>query len=167
MRKILMATAVVAFGSYLALRSSSEPVRDAAHDGGAHDAKLLQDRVWLERLPKHDKDRVEVFVALSAKKGGRQGPVGAFEKISMWEGHFQAFRYESDGPTMRVIFPQTGATETLTVKATRCKEADMDFCLDISGNGRGAHRYYSRRGMEIRSLDEAEATIRSLAPVGE
>jgi len=154
--------AVVALGGYLVVRSQSSALPGTAQDGGAHDAKLLKDRVWLERLPKHDKDRIEVFVALSAKKGGRRGPVGAFEKISMWEGHFQSFRYESEGQTMRVVFPQTGVTETLTVKATRCKEADMDFCLDVSGNGLGAHRYYSRKGMEIRSLEEAEATIRGL-----
>lgn len=160
---MLMAMAVMALGGYLVVRSqSSESLPGATHDGGAHDAKLLKDRVWLERLPKHDKDRIEVFVALSAKKGGRQGPVGAFEKVSMWEGHYQAFRYESEGQTMKVIFPQTGVTETLTVKATRCKEADMDFCLDVSGNGRGVNRYYSRKGMEIRSLEEAEAKVRGL-----
>jgi hypothetical protein len=63
---------------------------------------------------------------------------------------------------MRIVFPQSGDRETLTVKPHRCNEQGMDYCLDVSGSTRGVSRYYSRKGWEIRTVDEAEALATTL-----
>ena len=38
----------------------------------------------------------------------------------------------------------------------------MDYCLEMSGGSRGVKRYYSRRGWEVRSADEANALAEKL-----
>ncbi len=109
------------------------------HDGD----HLALDRVWIDHLPKDDKDAVEVFLALTEQ------PVGVFQASSAWRGHFEIFRYEQQGGQLRVVFPQTGERETVQVKATRCDQAGMDYCLELRGGSRGVQRYYSRKGWEI------------------
>ena len=129
-----------------------------------HDTRLLKDRLWIDHLPKNERDRLNVFAALTQRPGreGPRGPFGMFETVSMWEGHFEAFRYESQGEEMRVVFPQSGDRETLTVKPSKCNEQGMDYCLEVSGSTRGVARYYSRKGWEVRTVSEAEALAASL-----
>jgi hypothetical protein len=43
----------------------------------------------------------------------------------------------------------SGEREQIRVKATRCHEHQMDFCLELTGSSRGAKKYYSRKGWEI------------------
>jgi len=158
-----MVVATLSVGGYAMYRwQASTPVPTSAHE---HDTKLLKDRLWIDHVPKHDRDKMQLFVALTKRPGrqGPKGPVGAFETVSAWEGHFEAFRYESHGEEMRVLFPQSGDRETLTVKPSKCNEQGMDYCLDVSGSSRGVSRYYSRRGWEIRTVDEAEALATQLA----
>ena len=155
MRKTLMVAMAVSLGSYGAYRwQASGPVQVAEHD-----TKLLKDRVWIDRLAKTERDKQNVFVALSPGRrgGGPKGTVGIFETLTMWEGHFEAFRYEHDGEEMRIVFPQSGDKETLTVKPTKCNENGMDYCLDISGNSRGV----SRRSEERRVGKECLCWCRS------
>lgn len=155
-----MVVAAVGSFSVYKWRDSTPPQASTAE----HDTRLLKDRVWIDHMPKNDRDRVHVFAALTPRpRQGPQGPFGIFELIGQWEGHFEAFRYEAQGEEMRIVFPQSGDRETLTVKPSKCNEQGMDYCLDISGNSRGVSRYYSRKGWEIRTVDEAEALVTSLA----
>ena len=156
MRKLLIVTAAlacVAGGSYWMLRDdrvSSE-----------HDASLVRDRVWVDHMPRSETDKMNVFVALSQRP--RQPPIGIFEQVSMWEGHFEAFRYEQNQEEWRIHLPQSGDKETLTIKASECHQSGMDYCLEVEGASRGPKRYFSRKGWEVRSLDAVDtlsATIR-------
>ena len=49
----------------------------------------------------------------------------------------------------------------MRVKARRCSENGMDFCLELDGASRGAKRYYSREGWEIKggNLDAIEREV--------
>ena len=86
---------------------------------------------------------LRVFAAIS------EHSVGVFQATSQWRGAYEAFRYEASGGEMRLVFPQSGDRETVRVKARRCNEQGMDFCLELDGASRGAKRYYSREGWEI------------------
>lgn len=159
MRKTLMVVVAVSLGSYGAYRWQASAPAPAQE----HDTRLLKDRVWIDHMPKHDRDRLNVFVALTPRpRQGPQGPFGIFETVSMWEGHFEAFRHESIGEEMRAFFPQSGDRETLTLKASRCTEPGMDFCLEVEGSKRGVRRYYSRKGWEIRSTADAQGLATSI-----
>lgn len=129
-----------------------------------HDSTLVRDRVWVDHMPRSETDKMNVFLALSQRP--RQPPLGVFEQVSMWEGHFEGFTYEQHGDEWRIVLPQSGDRETLHIRASRCTEQGMDFCLEVKGASRGPTRYYSRKGWIVRSIDQADA-LRSTLYAGE
>ena len=127
-------------------------------DAKVTDAKLVTDRVWVDHVPKNDRDTIQVFAALT------QEPVGVFQSASVWKGSYEVFRYEMTGGELRAVFPQNGDREKMTVHARRCNEQGMDYCLEIQGSHHGVKRYYSREGWEIGSLTDEDTLLRSLQP---
>lgn len=121
--------------------------------GYVSDAKLVRDRVWIDHLPKNDRDTFNAFAVLT------QESVGVFQATSAWRGNFELFRYEGQGDEFRVVFPQTGDREKLKLRARRCDERGMDFCLDIDGGSRGVKRYYSREGWEIGRVEDVGSSV--------
>jgi hypothetical protein len=145
---VVISVAVAAFWSW---KRPAEPV-EAAN-------RLLANRIWIDHIPRSDKDTINVFVAVS------EHAVGAFQATSQWRGSFEAFRYEGHGAELRLLYPQTGDREAVRAKAKRCTEQHMDFCLEIDGASRGVKKYYSREGWEIRGahdLDAVKARIAAL-----
>ena len=139
---VVVAVAVVAVWR---VKHSAEPV-DAAN-------RLLANRIWIDHVPRSDKDTIQVFAALS------EHSVGVFQATSQWRGGFEAFRYEASGADLRILYPQTGDREAVRAKARRCKEQEMDFCLEIEGASRGVKRYYSREGWEIDKAANLDAVV--------
>lgn len=116
---------------------------------------LVTDRIWIDHIPRGERDTIKVFAAVS------EHSVGVFQSTSQWRGAYEAFRYEAGGGELRLLFPQSGDRETVRVKARRCSENGMDFCLELDGASRGAKRYYSREGWEIKggNLDAIEREV--------
>jgi hypothetical protein len=123
------------------------------------DASLVTDRLWVDHLPRNERDTIQVFAALT------QEPIGIFQKVSAWQGSYELFRYEGHDGELRLVFPQNGDKEKVRAKARRCDEAGMDFCLELSGSSRGAKRYYSVEGWEIGSVADEDARIHDLLRV--
>jgi hypothetical protein len=121
--------------------------------------RLVADRLWIDHIPRNDRDAIRVFAAVS------EHAVGLFQTTSQWRGAFEAFRYEASGGELRLVFPQTGDRETVRAKARRCSEGGMDYCLELDGASRGAKRYYSREGWEIGSSHDLDAIGRQLDAV--
>lgn len=113
--------------------------------------RLVADRVWIDHVPRSDKDTIQVFVAIS------EHAIGAFQATSAWRGGFEAFRYELEAGELRLLYPQTGAREAVRVKARRCDEQGMEYCLELAGASHGVKRYYSRKGWEIEGAPDLEA----------
>ncbi len=112
---------------------------------------VLADRIWIDHVPRGEKDTINVFAVIS------EHAVGVFQATSQWRGRFEAFRYEANGGELRLLYPQTGEREAVRTKARRCKEQQMDFCLEIDGASRGVKKYYSREGWEIGQARDLEA----------
>ena len=146
MKKALLVLALVSTATYTAwTRLGGEaPVRAA-------DKSLTLDRIWIDHLPKNDRDQIHVFAALTEQ------PVGIFQKVSQWQGAYEVFMFEHHGDQLRVHFPQTGDREKLTAKARACDEGAMDYCLELSGSSRGVKRYYSMKGWELDGVRDADA----------
>lgn len=158
MRKALIVTTALIGAGYMTYRSQSASSSSTVTT--EHDARLVKDRLWIDHVPRSETDKINVFIALSQRP--RQPPVGIFEQVSMWEGHFEAFLYEQHGEEWRIVLPQSGDKETLIISARECHEAGMDYCLEIRGASRGPQRYYSREGWVIRDLaavDEMRAKV--------
>lgn len=126
------------------------------HHTPAHHAHLVQDRAWLDHMPRNDRDSVNVFAVLT------QQPVGIFQAASFWRGQYEAFRYEQKGDEIRIVFPQTGDKETITVTAYECSDGGFDYCLDVKGASHGVKRYYSREEWVIDSPADLAPTLQNL-----
>jgi hypothetical protein len=147
MKKVLLALVAVSAAGYGVYQwQSSEAPAPATSD-----SKLVQDRLWIDHIPRSERDTIQIFAALTEQ------PVGVFQASSVWRGQFELFKYEAHGEELRVVFPQDGAKEKLRAKATRCNKAGMDFCLELDGSSRGVKKYYSREGWEIGSVRELDA----------
>src|SRR4051812_16892353 len=97
-----------------------------SHDSGSQpQGSIMKDRIWVDHMPRGERDMIDVFAVLSRQ------PVGLFQKASAWKGAFELFRYEATGEEMRLVFPQSGDKEKAHVVARTCKEHGMDFCLEI------------------------------------
>ncbi len=154
MKKAFLVMAVVstaAFATYKFTRSDAPVVKT--------DATLTQDRIWIDHLPRNDRDTFQIFLALTEE------PVGIFQAASQWAGQYEIFRYEMNGEEIRFVFPQNGDREKATAKARECRDNGHDYCLDISGTKRGVKKYYSRKGWEIDGLtpDQAKAKAQQIA----
>jgi hypothetical protein len=132
--------AAVVYGGYL-LQS-----HEAAHVD-------VRDRVWIDHMPKSDRDTINVFALLT------QQPVGVFQATSSWRGNFEAFRYEKQGNEVRAVFPQNGDRERITVSECPCDVRGMDYCLEVSGSSRGVKKYYSRKEWIIETRDQVDGVL--------
>lgn len=137
---ILALLGTVSYGAYRLVGSSdSKTEAPVATDG----EQLVLDRIWIDHIPKNDRDTIQVFAAISEE------PFGVFQAASTWKGSYELFRYEASGNTLKIVYPQSNDKDTVKHNARRCSENQMDFCLELSGGSRGVKRYYSRKGWEI------------------
>ena len=134
---ILVSAAVVGVWK---LRSHSAPAE-------ATESTSVLDRIWVDHIPRSDKDVFQLFVALTEQ------PVGIFQATSAWKGEYEVFQFQRKGGEIRAVFPQTGDHEKIVVKGSECDEAGMDYCLEMRGASRGAKRYYSMKGWELDGAD--------------
>ena len=62
------------------------------HHHALHD---VRDRVWIDHMPRGERDTINVFAVLTRQ------PVGVFQAASAWKGAYEAFRYEKHGNEIR------------------------------------------------------------------
>ncbi len=152
---ILALVSTVGYGAYRVLGSDSAPIRTATDSD-----QLALDRIWIDHMPRNDKDVVNVFVAITDQ------PFGAFQASSSWKGQYELFQYTATGNELRIVYPQSGERDTVKHKARRCTDKQMDFCLELDGGSRGVKRYYSREGWEVDGVTSpAELRARTEARV--
>ena len=122
-------------------------------------ANLALDRLWIDHIPRGERDTVEVFVAISAES------LGVFQQIAKWRGAHEVFTFEATGDQLRLIYPHTGDKDRVTARARTCSDGGFDFCLDLAGARRGAKRYFSLEGWEIEGVHtgaQLEARVRAV-----
>jgi len=119
------------------------------------------DRIWIDQLPRKPKDTFHTFIAAT------QEPVGLFHAGSQWKGGYEVFAHTGGGGELRIVYLQTNETEKVKVRAWRCKEQGMDYCLELAGASRGVKRYRSMQGWEIGAatrpaqlMDRIASTVR-------
>lgn len=149
MKKPLLTLALLgtlSYGAYRMFGSDSKPA--ATQPVAEATEQLTLDRIWIDHIPRNERDTIQVFAAITEE------PFGVFQAASQWKGAYELFRYEGHGNELRVIYPQSNDRETIKHNARPCKEASFDYCLELSG-GRGVKKYYSRKGWEIENVHSA------------
>ena len=119
----------------------------------AHTTVDVRDRVWIDHLPRNDRDTINIFALLT------QQPVGVFQATSGWKGAFEAFRYEKQGNEIRAVFPQNGDREKITVSECPCDQRGFDYCLEVKGSARGVKKYYSREEWIIERTGDIQRVL--------
>ena len=134
-------------------------------DAGPSDRIPVFDRVWVDRMPTKPKDTANIFIAITRQ------PMGIFQFSSQWKGGYEIFQYTAKGDELRITYPQTDEREKVKARAWKCKQRDMDYCLELSGASRGVRRYTSKVGWEIDGAtrpeelrDRAAAALGATAP---
>ena len=145
MKKALLGIVIVAAAGYAAWN-----LRGSDADEAQTDEATLVNRIWVDHIPKNDRDVFHIFVAIT------EDPLGIFQSTSQWKGEFELFRHETHGDEMRIHYPQTGERDKVTTKARRCNEKDWDYCLEMKGASRGVKKYYSMKGWEIDGADSVD-----------
>jgi hypothetical protein len=102
---------------------------------------------------------VNAFVAITRQ------PVGIFQFASQWKGGYEIFQYAASGKELRLVYPHSNEKEKVSVRAWRCKQRDMDFCLELTGASRGVKRYYSMDGWEIEGATRPEQILERTASI--
>jgi hypothetical protein len=134
MKKLLLAVVVLASVGYVvARRGGGEPAATETK----LEANVALDRIWIDHIPRNDRDTFNIFAAIT------QEPFGIFQATSQWKGNFELFQYEAHGDEIRFHYGQTGEREKAKLKATKCGEKGFDYCLVIDGASRGVKKYYS------------------------
>lgn len=157
MKKALLATVAMVSAGYGVYRWRTQETRLPAPAAATVDDDLVTDRLWIDHIPRGERDTIQVFVAITEE------PVGVFEAASRWKGAFEFFRYEQHGGELRILFPQTNTRDKVRAKATHCNKGGMDYCLELEGSSRGVKQYYSRDGWEVGSTNDVNALVRKIS----
>jgi len=148
MKKLLFAAALAAAGvAYW--RHGSAPV-------AAQDSHLAFDRIWIDHMPRNERDIVQIFAALD------DSSFGIFDAVSQWTGAYEIFQFEANGGDVRAVYPQTGKKEKFTLDAKACDVRGFDYCLEIKGSDHGVKRYYSQEDWIIDGQASADARIHAI-----
>ncbi|MEW5851593.1 MAG: hypothetical protein AB2A00_22575 [Myxococcota bacterium] len=130
---------------------------------GGEDA-LLVNRLWVERLPRDDKDMVLRLILVEEE--GEQG--GAVLVSSAWRIFVELFFFTLQGDQMRVELPQEGKHFNAKVRTWRCKgqaPEPFELCLEVRV-ARKKQLFYSREDWVIRPGERVPGTV-ALAPTAE
>jgi hypothetical protein len=149
MKKLLILAALIGTVTYGVVRFTGDDGEKKQAQATVDSESLVLDRIWIDHLPRNDRDTIQVFAAISEE------PFGVFQAASTWKGQYEMFRYTAHGNELKIVYPQSNDRETVKTKARRCSENQMDFCLELDGGTRGVKRYYSRKGWEIEGASSA------------
>lgn len=129
---------------------------------------LLEDRIWIDRVPERKEDEVQVALFLrGGEDAGDFDGTTALAKGSSFRGDFERYRWKSLGAKKLKIEPlPRGRAGEVTFEASECKEDGFHFCLTVEGLPRGPKRYRSKRGWEVdpgSAMDAAMARAHEVA----
>jgi hypothetical protein len=101
------------------------------------DPGLLLDRVWVDRLPEHQRDYVQVLALIS------EVPLGVFQKASSYRLELELFEFSRSPEEVRLYFPQSETREVMHYRIKHCDDLPpFDLCLDLDRNPWGGPRRY-------------------------
>lgn len=131
-----------------------------AHRHHLDDGKVeVTDRVWIDHMPKNDRDRVHVLIAETQNR--HEANVGFLQFGSRWHAEFNGFRFEKKGDNLAVEFPQNSWRATWQTKVSRCSVGQFTLCLEITAP-RGTFHYFSRDEWKIGNADAGRALAAKL-----
>lgn len=116
-------------------------------DAEATSARHLQNRVWIERLPRDDRDIITHLVLLDTD----DGRFGAAGRSSAWRHIIEVFRWFREDTRLTLDFPQERVRAEFEVRTWECDDEappPFELCLELTRQHRSI-RFYSRHDWVI------------------
>lgn len=120
--------------------------------GSDEAAEEAVNRIWLERVPRSQRDVVGHFVMI--RRGGRR--IGISGTSSRWRHQVELFKWALERERLSLVYPQTETTRRLTAKVLREGPRPFDRTLILTDENGDEARYYSRKGLIIRPGEALE-----------
>jgi hypothetical protein len=115
----------------------------------------LVNQVWIERMPRDERDMV--YGAVLVEHDGKR--IGVVGRGSRWRSHQDVFLWRQEGDTLRTRFPQDNQRYRLQVRTWECEgKAPRPFQLCLEARtGNRVLRFFSRKDWVIRPGEDAAA----------
>jgi hypothetical protein len=113
--------------------------------------KRLVNQVWIERMPRHQRDMIWAGVLIEDGKDR----VGVVSHGSQWRVHADLLVWRLDGNLLRTRFPQDDRRYDLKARTWECAgkaPEPFELCLELERGGR-VLRFFSRKEWELGSKD--------------
>jgi hypothetical protein len=102
-------------------------------------AKLLENRNWLDHMPRTESEQLYVY-RFTPKMGG-----GVFQDRTLFKGVFELFVYEVKGDELRIRWPHTKSRDAVKFRIEKVKgPRPFDLRLVLEGTSRGPSVYYGQ-----------------------
>jgi hypothetical protein len=113
-------------------------------------------QLWVDHFPRDDRDMVLHLVMIDHP----QGQFGAVGQSSQWRHRIDVFRWQLDGGTLGMFFPQDRVRAKLKVSTWACAgEAPEPFelCMKLTNDQGRSVTLYSRKDWKIEPHDSADS----------
>lgn len=122
--------------------------------------KHAVNRIWIDHMPRDDRDMITHFVLLDHP----QGKFGAIGRSSQWRHMVDVFRWKLDGDKLGLFFPQDRVRGEVEIETWECAgeaPAPFELCMKMTNKQGRSWTFYSREDWEIkpRSIAESLADI--------
>lgn len=115
-------------------------------------ARLLTQTPWLDHLPAHEGDTIDLL------QFDRRGQ-GVYVHGNAYRGGYEVFQYEATQDELRLVFLESGEQARTRYRIERMKRGGFDLRLTLSDSPRGPAAYY---GFDNRR--ELPASVRAVMP---
>ena len=157
-----------ALGAALGLSASTGLIQALTYEGAStqrdRDSALLADRVWINRLPRDDRDMIGKLVLMTTP----QGKFGVIDRGSVWRHVVEVFTWKRKGRNIRMFFPQERERMRVLTHTYPCPDeapGPLELCLDLEVQDRHGYahsvRMYSRYDWKVGEDDQSRAVLAS------
>ncbi|HEY1552313.1 MAG TPA: hypothetical protein VGG28_31015 [Kofleriaceae bacterium] len=154
MKKLIVVAAIAAVAVVGWKVRSHKAEQTQVTVGDVQDGRnILVDQLWVDHLPRNERDPINVFVMLDEEK------LGVMQNLTRYKGAYEMFEY-GQGKGFR--WPQTGDVDKPSIRIHSCKDDGFDYCMDISGVSRGVKHYVTKKDWKVRSLADEQALAAKL-----
>jgi hypothetical protein len=118
--------------------------------------KRAVNQLWVDHFPSDERDMVLHMVIIDH----REGKFGAIGQSSQWRHRIDVFRWQLDGATLGMFFPQDRVRANLKVSTWECAgEAPEPFelCMKLTNDNGRSVTLYSRKDWKIEPHDSRDS----------
>ncbi|HHO51681.1 MAG TPA: hypothetical protein ENK18_12605 [Deltaproteobacteria bacterium] len=106
-----------------------------------HEANMVTNRAWVERMPKDKKDVVSWFVPMQIR--GKR--FGVLQRNSHYWFAGERFTWTQQSDRLNLTFQQSDRRVQLKAKAYACRDHGFELCLDLTSGGQKITLYSKKK----------------------